>query len=123
MEQWISIAALVVAVVVGIFVFVQRDTPFTATAVGEAIQRVQPTAIELETVANIIVGANEQRKREGELTNEQAYHDALNTMRGWWGRDVPFTNDQILRAINSAILIASAATAQINMSKSVVDDA
>lgn len=121
--DWISIAALTIAIAVAIYLFVSRQTPPTAANLTTAINAVPSLATELETVATTIVQANEQRKREGKLTNEQAYSDALNYVRGWFPVKVGITNEQIVAAINSAILIASVATAQIEQSKEIVQDA
>ncbi len=114
---WVPIIALVLAIIAVVAVFMGRREEPTPVNIGSALDKIRPLASELETVAMTIVQANEQRKREGKLTNSEAYESALNYVRGWFPVSVGITNDQIIAAINSAILIASAATAQIEASK------
>lgn len=128
MSEWLPIISLVVAILAVIFAFVRGGTVVTPQSVLTAVDSVRPLASELAAVATIVVQANEQRKRNGQLTNEQAYHDALNAVRGWVsGIDprfkVSITNDQIIMAINSAVLVASSLTHAIEESKAVVAEA
>lgn len=121
MSEWFGIAALVIALIVAAYTFIATKTPVTPANVTTAINAVPSLAAELEKVATIVVQGNEQRKRKGELTNEQAYHDALNTVKGWFpGIAIP--NDKIIRAVNSAILVASLVTNQIEAAKTVVQE-
>lgn len=119
MNDWLSIAALAVSIAVGIFLFVSRKQPVTPANIANAINAVPSLATELNAVATMFVQANEQRKKEGNITNEQAYQDALNKVRGWFPVEIGLSNDQIIGAVQSAILVASAVTAQTKADKAV----
>lgn len=130
MNEWLPIVSLIVAIGVAVFVFVTRGEPVTSYNLQTAVDSVRPIASELASVATTVVQGIEQVKREpgSQLTNEQAYHDALNAVRGWLSAIDPdyklsITNEQIIMAINSAILVASSLTHAIAESKAVVADA
>lgn len=124
MEQWISIVAIVIALGAIAFVFVQSGTPYTAVGIKESLERVQPLAMEVEKAATIVVQSYEQARRKGKLESTPGLNEVMNRVRGWLPKEVKLnvTNDQIVEAINSAILIASAATAQINANKVIAKD-
>lgn len=122
MEQWFGLIALVISAVVVVFLFVTRKTPFTAAHVTTAVNSVQPLAAEVEKAATIVVQAIEQARRKGQLDKLPEYGELLNRVRGWLPVNVEPTNDQILDAINSAILVASALTNQINANKATVQE-
>lgn len=121
--EWISIAALVVAIIAIAYVFLSRQTPVTAANVTNAINAVPSLAAEVEKAATIVVQGIEQARREGKLDNVPAYGQLLNQVRSWLPVNIKPTNEQILSAINSAILLASLATNQINAAKATVADA
>lgn len=89
----------------------------TPTTVVNELKSAQPRAQELLNVANIVVQANEQRKREGKITNEQAYDDALNFMKKWFPGTSGVDNNDIINAVNAAILVASQITSEIKSTK------
>lgn len=120
----ISLISLGVAIVAVIYAVVASKRPLTVKGVSDAVNMVPRIATEISAAATTVVQGIEQVKREGELTNEQAYDMALDQMREWVKLVVPVEikigNDQIISAINSAILVASALTNQIIESKKVV---
>lgn len=113
----LSILALIAAIGAIAYAFWQSKKPVTAANVLTAVQSVPSLATELSTVATMFVQANEQRKKEGNITNQQAYQDALNKVRGWFPVEIGLSNDQIIGAVQSAILVASAMTAQTKADK------
>lgn len=130
MNEWLPLVSLLVAIGAVAFAFVTRKHPVTAYNLQTAVASVQPIASELAAVATTVVQGIEQIKREpgSQLTNDQAYHDALNAVRRWVSAldpnlQVSITNDQIVMAINSAVLVASSLTHAIAQSKAVVADA
>lgn len=120
--EWISVAALIIAIIVGGYVFLSRQTPVTAANVTNAINAVPSLAVEVEKAATIVVQGIEQARRAGKLDNVPAYGELLNQVRSWLPVNIKPTNEQILSAINSAILLASLATNQINAAKATVAD-
>lgn len=123
--DYLAIGAFVVAVLALGYSFYQSKRPVNVENLTELVQATPATAAELQAVAEIFVYGNEQRIREGKLTKSEAYDNALNSIRRWASNlnvEVPFSNDQILGAVNMAILGASAITAQINQSKAIVAD-
>lgn len=123
MEQWFGLIALVISVVVTVYLFVSRKTPVTATNVTTAVESVQPLADQVDKAATIVVQAIEQARRKGKLDKMPEYGELLNRVRGWLPVNVEPTNDQVIDAINSAILVASALTNQINANKATVQEA
>lgn len=123
MQEWFGIAALVIALIVAAYTFIATKTPVTAANVTTAINAVPSLATEVEKAATIVVQGIEQVRREGKLDNLPSYGELLNQVRGWLPVNIKPTNEQILAAINSAILIASLATNQINAAKAVVQEA
>lgn len=123
MEQWFGLIALVISVVVTVYLFVSRKTPVTATNVTTAVESVQPLADQVDKAATIVVQAIEQARRKGKLDKMPEYGELLNRVRGWLPVNVEPTNDQVIDAINSAILVASALTNQINAAKATVQEA
>lgn len=123
MEQWFGLIALVISAVVAVYLFVSRKTPVTATNVTTAVESVQPLADQVERAATIVVQAIEQARRKGKLDKMPEYSELLNRVRGWLPVNVEPTNDQVIDAINSAILVASALTNQINAAKATVQEA
>lgn len=123
-QNWISILALVIAIIAVGFGLTRGKLPLTVEGVNTAIKVVPGIASEINAAANVVVLGIEQIRREGNLSNEDAYNMALNQMRDWVRLVVPgeikITNEQIISAINSAILVASALTHQIEESKTVV---
>lgn len=125
MNDWLSIISLVVAIGAVAFAFVTRRQPVTAANVVAAVESVQPLAIEVDKAATIVVQSYEQARRKNKLENTPGLNEVMNRVRSWLPKEVRLnvTNEQIIEAINSAILIASAATAQIAANKAVVADA
>lgn len=122
--DWLSIAALVVSLIVGLYLFVSRQTPLTAANVTTAINAVPSLATEVEKAATVVIQSYEQARRKGKLVNDPPLNKVMNQVRDWlpdWAK-VKASNDQIVEAINSAILMASLVTNQINAAKTVVQE-
>lgn len=120
--EWINVIAIVLSIIAIAYVFISRQTPLTPANVTNAINAVPSLTAEVEKAATIVVQGIEQARREGKLDNVPAYGELLNQVRGWLPVNVKPTNEQILSAINSAILLASLATNQINAAKATVAD-
>lgn len=124
MSEWLSIAALIISVVVGIYFFVNRKTPLTAANVTTAVNAVPSLATEVEKAATVVIQSYEQARRKGKLVNDPPLNRVMNQVRDWlpdWAK-VAASNDQIVEAINSAILMASLVTNQINAAKATVQE-
>lgn len=114
MVEWISIAALVVSVIVGIYLFVSRQTPLTAANVTASLESVQPLAQELLTVATIAVNSAEQLKNTGKIdSNDEAFNYALSFVKKWVPAASGIDNADIKAAIESAVLVANFMSEQI----------
>lgn len=124
MTDWLSIAALGISVIVGIYLFINRQTPLTPANVTTAINAVPSLATEVEKAATVVVQSYEQARRKGKLQSDPPLNKVMNQVRDWlpdWAK-VEASNDQIIEAINSAILMASLVTNQINAAKTVVQE-
>lgn len=123
--EWIGIAALVIAIIAIVYAFIVSNKPLTAANVTTAINAVPSLATEVEKATTIVVNAYEQARRKNKLVIDPPLNEVMNKVRGWlpkWAK-VEATNDQIIEAINSAILMASLVTNQINAAKMTVAEA
>lgn len=123
--EWISTIAIVLAIAAIAYSFVTRKTPLTAANVTTAINAVPSLAAEVNSAATLVVQSYEQARRKGKLVSDPPLNKVMNQVRGWlpkWAK-VEASNEQIVEAINSAILMASLVTNQINAAKTVVQEA
>lgn len=117
----ISIIAIVIAIGAVAYGFYASKRPITATTVATAIEALPSVVTEVEKAAGIVVNAYEQARRKGKLESDPSLNEVMNKVRGWlpdWAKTA-VTNEQIIDAINSGILLASATTNQINANKRV----
>lgn len=125
MSEWFGIAALIIAIVAVGYVFISRQTPLTAANVTTAVNAVPSLATEVEKAATVVIQSYEQARRKGKLVNDPPLNKVMNQVRDWlpdWAK-VEASNDQIVEAINSAILMASLVTSQIAAAKETVAEA
>lgn len=119
MSDTIGIVAIVLAIAAIVYTFWQSKRPVTAANVLTAVQAVPSLATEVNAAAAIVVQSYEQARRKGQLESTPDLNEVMNKVRGWlpqWAK-VDITNTQIIDAINSAILMASAVSAQIKADK------
>lgn len=122
MNDYIVVGSSIFAVLIVLLLFLSqhRKGRIEIGDVSEALMSISPLAGELQSIATVVVQANEQRIREGRLTKEAAYSDAIDKVRAWLPVEIDATDDMIIDAINSAILVASALTNQIAWGKQIV---
>lgn len=122
----ISMISLAVAIVAVVYAFVVGRQKVTVKNVSAAVDVVPRIASEIAAVATTVVQGIEQVKREGNISNEQAYSLALDQMRDWIKvivpTDIKISNEQIISAVKSAILVASALTHQIEAAKEIAEE-
>lgn len=108
---------------VGLLLWQQYKTGKTITVndVAAAVQAAQPIIDRVRVVAEGVVLAIEQIKRDGKLTNEQAFQKAFAELRKQFPITSGVTDAEILREINRAVLIGSNMSAQIKAAKTVTE--
>ena len=120
MEGFVEISTLVLALCFVAYLLWQQHKagkPLTFATIVAAIEAAKPVAQRVDTVAEGIVLANEQLKREGKLTNHQAFERAFEVIRAEFPLVTSVTDEEIIRAINKYVLLASNMTAQIEQAK------
>lgn len=124
MSEWISIAAIIIAIAAVGYSFYSKQTVVSGSNLSAAITAIPSLATEVDKAATIVVQSYEQARRKGQLENTPELNEVMNRVRGWLPEEIQdaVTNDQVVEAINSAILIASAMTNQINANKATVAD-
>lgn len=91
----------------------QGETITLTGAVGE-IKNAQPDAVKLMEIAQIAVNAVEQLRREHKITsNDVAFNYALSYIKKWIPDGWEIDNEDIIAAINAAVLVASFMSDQI----------
>lgn len=81
----------------------------TPPSLLEAVERYRPIAVELMEVAQVAVNATEQLKREGKIqSNDVAFNHAIDLVKKWIPDEWEVDNEDVIAAINSAVLVASA---------------
>lgn len=113
----ITVAVFVIIVVAVLWQQYKTGKPITVADVVAAVEVARPITERVRTVAEGIVLANEQIKRDGQLTNEQAYAKAFAVVRREFPLASGVTDEEIIREINRAVLIGSKMTADINRTK------
>lgn len=119
-DNWIVmtvVLTLVISLVSGYMAY-RSTRKVTVEGVLETVKESVPIAQELATVAKIAVESAEQMKRDGTLrTNDAALNYAIDYVQKWFPATETITNEQIIGAINAAVLTASAISAQITAAK------
>lgn len=91
--------------------------PITVADIAKAVEIAKPLTERVRIVAEGAVLAQEQIKREGKLSNEEAYQKAFAVIRAQFPPASGVTDADILREINRAVLIASSISSQIQRNK------
>lgn len=120
-ETWNIILILLVLVVAG-FAFYQahkRGETFTVSGISETLEASIPLASELVDVAQMAVNEAELLKKNGKITNTEAFNRALDIIKSWSPALAELENAKVITAINSAVLVASALSHQIKADKAV----
>lgn len=110
---------IIFLVVVGVVLWrqYQAGKPINIADVIVAVQTAQPIIERVRTVAEAAVLAQEQIKRDGSISNEQAFQKAFAELRKQFPITSGVTDAEIIREINRAVLIASTMSAQIKGAK------
>lgn len=123
--ETLNIVLIVVVVIVATYGGYQkwkRGEEITIPGVAGMLEASIPLATELVDVAQMAVNEMELLKKNGRITNQEAFNRALNIIKGWSPALASIDNDKIITAINSAVLVASALTHQIRADKSLIED-
>lgn len=113
----ITVVAFVIVVVAVLWQQYKSGKPITVADVVAAVEVAKPITERVRTVAEGIVLANEQIKRDGQLTNVEAFERAFAVVRREFPMASGVTDEEIIREINRAVLIGSKMTADINRAK------
>lgn len=98
------------------FTVYRRTGTLTPQDIVKAVKDVQPTAVKVYEVVQIGVNTAEQLKREKKITNEEAFRYALDYAKTWIPASWQVSNDDIIAAINAAVLVSSALSKQAGAS-------
>lgn len=94
-----------------------RGEGVTLSSAIEEIKEARPVALELMEIAQIAVNATEQLKREGKIEeNDVAFSHALDLVKKWLPNSFRVDNEDIIAAINAAVLVASGLSKQAGRS-------
>lgn len=117
-DTWQIFVVLVSLLLAGYAVYrsYQSGHAITLSNVAETLHEVQPTVADVKEVVQIAVDSAEQLKREGKITNEQAFNHALDLAKKWIPKEWQVDNEDIINAINAAVLVASALSKQAGTS-------
>lgn len=89
----------------------------TPSVVLEKLKEARPVAAQLMEIAQAAVNAVEQLRREGKISdNDIAFNHALDLVKKWVPDEWEIDNEDIISAINAAILVASALSRQAGVS-------
>lgn len=119
-EETTQLVTLIVFIAtVGLLLWQQYKTgkPITVTDVATAVEAAKPITERVRTVAEGVVLAIEQIKRQGKISNEQALREAFAEIRKQFPVASGVTDAEIIREINRAVLIGSNLSAQIEAAK------
>lgn len=95
----------------------QRGEEITPTTLVEATTTARPVAAELMEVVQIAVNSVEQLKREGKIrSNDVAFNHALDLAKKWIPDEWEVDNEDLINAINAAVLVASTLSEQAGKS-------
>lgn len=126
-DVWMTILILIVAGIAGYSLYrsYQSGKTIDVSNVVGTLETSVPLAKEIIDVAQTAVNSIEQLRRQpgSTITNSEAFARATNTVRKWFPSTEEVTDEQIITAVNSAILVASTFTHQIRADKAVVAEA
>jgi hypothetical protein len=109
-----AIVVSVIAIVIAAVTFFRRGEPVTIQGVTDSLEDAIPLASQLAQVAEIAVQSAEQLKRTGQIqSNDEAFNYALSFVKKWIPATEGIDNEDIIAAINSAVLVASYMADQI----------
>lgn len=118
-EQWQIVLIFVSLVIAGFALYrsFQAGNQITLSGAVEEIKSSVPVALELKEIAELAVGSVEQLRREGKIQdNDVAFNRALDLVKKWIPAEMHVDNEDILAAINAAVLVASALSRQAGRS-------
>lgn len=131
MINWEVVLILVVAALAGYAIYrtYLKGDVVTVSGIAGSLEAAVPIGKEVVDVAQTVVNAIEQERRQpgSPITDSEAFSRATSEVRGWLnalgidGAEV--TDQQILTAVNSAILVASSLSHQIKADKATVGEA
>lgn len=121
LRDYIDLFSLIVfvgLVVWPIVVLRRSGKAITSADIANAIEAAKPVTQRLRLVAEDVVFGIEQIRREGQLTNNvEAFDHAFAEIRALLPAELDVSDEQIINAINRAVLLASSHTAQIDAAK------
>jgi len=124
-QETLSVILILVVVAVGgysLYLQYRQGKAITLPSVVATLEGAVPLSEELLKVATIAVQSAEQLKREGKIdSNDVAFNYALDFVKDWFPNAHDVSNEKIIAAINSAVLVASYLSNQIEASKSEVE--
>lgn len=124
-QETITLIVAVVAVIVAVYAIYkasQAGVEITPGFLQEAVLSAVPIGQDFATVAQIAVNEAEQLKRTGKIaSNDEAFDHALTIAKNYLPSLTPLESAKLIAAINAAVLVASALTAQINQAKAAVE--
>ena len=116
--NWIILIVAAVALVTAGYAVYKLGRIPTVTELVSSVEGGIPVGQDFAQVAEIAVNAAEQLKRQGKIaTNDEAFNHALNIAKKYLPALTPIENEKMIAAINAAVLVASALTAQIEAAK------
>jgi hypothetical protein len=103
---------IIVTILVAVFAlyrtFKNKPEELTPVVVANTVRESVPVAKELMEIAQIATNAAEQLKREGKIrSNDIAFNYALDYIKRWVPDEWEVSNDDIIAAVNAAVLVSS----------------
>lgn len=126
-ETWnvILIIAVVLVGAYGAYQHYRKNKTIDLPTVVNTLEQAVPLSKEIIDVAQTAVNEIEQIRRQPgvQMTNNEAFARATDTVRRWFPAVEEVTDEQIITAVNSAILVASHLTNQLKAAKAEVVEA
>lgn len=95
----------------------QRGETVTLASSVEAIKEARPIAIDVGEIVQLAVNGVEQLRREGKITdNNVAFREAYTRSRKWIPDEWEVSEEDLIAAINGAVLVASSLSEQAGKS-------
>lgn len=117
MWQVLLIVATLVVAGYALYKSHQNDTQITPMLLAETVQEAIPVAKQLQEIAQLAVNSVEQLRRERKITdNNIAFRTAIERTKKWLPAEWQVDNEDIVAAVNGAILVASALSRQAGKS-------
>lgn len=126
-QNW-QVVLILITLVVSVYALYKASQSGQAVNLGSVVSTIEgsvPLAKEIIDVAQTAVNSIEQMRRQpgNTMSNNEAFSRATATVRKWFPATEDVSDEQIITAINSAVLVASTMTNQIQAAKAVVIDA